>query len=63
MVYGVAEIVRQVKDLNNRKSIAKNMIEKFKRENNFKPIIYQYPSSRGLLPKNQPQWQQKFHRN
>ena len=33
MVYGVAEIVRQVKDLNNRKSIAKNMIEKFKREN------------------------------
>jgi hypothetical protein len=32
MVYGIAEIIRQVKDPNNRKTIAKNMIDKFKRE-------------------------------
>ena len=33
MVIGVAEIIRMVKDLDNRKDIAISMIAKFKREN------------------------------
>ena len=33
MVVGVAEIVRMVKDMDNRKEIANNMLRKFKAEN------------------------------
>ena len=33
MVDGIIEIVRQVKDINNRKTIVKDMIKKFKKEN------------------------------
>jgi len=32
MVYGIAEIIRKVDDIDNRKKIAKDMITKFKRE-------------------------------
>jgi hypothetical protein len=33
MIDGIIEIVKKVKDINNRKTIAKDMIRKFKREN------------------------------
>jgi hypothetical protein len=33
MIDGVIEIIKKVKDINNRKSIAKDMVNKFKREN------------------------------
>jgi hypothetical protein len=33
MVDGIVNIVKKVKDINNRMSIAKDMINKFKREN------------------------------
>ena len=33
MVNGIVDIVKQVKDMSNRQSIAKDMIQKFKREN------------------------------
>ena len=33
MVDGIVEIVRKVKDIKNRESIAKDMIRKFKKEN------------------------------
>lgn len=32
MVYGIAEILRKIEDIDNRKKIAKDMITKFKRE-------------------------------
>jgi len=33
MVYGIVDIVKKVEDMNNRKTIANDMIKKFKREN------------------------------
>ena len=33
MVDGIVDIVKQVKDINNRKLIVKDMIKKFKKEN------------------------------
>ena len=32
MIDGIIEIVRKVKDLNNRKNIAKDMIKKFEKD-------------------------------
>lgn len=38
MVTGIADILNQVKDKNNRKDIAEDQIEQFKREN----IVFDY---------------------